>query len=89
MLVVPYARLVALYERDRYWERFGRRLAERLYVKKARREAELLMDSAATRYETSSPSTARSSNGPPTTTWRRTSASRRSVEPLEARAGWP
>jgi CRP-like cAMP-binding protein len=48
---LPYERVCELQERDPFWQRFGRLLAERLYVKKARREAELLLDSASQRYE--------------------------------------
>ncbi len=50
LLVAPYSRLGALFERDAYWERLGRRIVEQVYVKKVRREASLLMDTAAERY---------------------------------------
>lgn len=51
ILTVPYADVQAFYERDPFWERFGRLMAERLVVKKLEREAALLMDSAAVRYD--------------------------------------
>lgn len=50
VLVAPYSRLSALFERDPYWERLGRRIVEQVYVKKVRREASFLMDNAAERY---------------------------------------
>lgn len=49
---LDYGLVRGLQERDPFWQRFGRLLAERLYVKKARREAALLLDSASQRYET-------------------------------------
>jgi CRP-like cAMP-binding protein len=52
LLEVEHARACAFYERHPYWERFGRLFAERLYVKKARREAALLVESPANRYRT-------------------------------------
>lgn len=52
LLEVDYAAACALYDTHSYWERFGRLFTERLYVKKARREAALLMDSPALRYRT-------------------------------------
>ncbi len=42
--------IVALFERDLCWQKLGRLLVERLYVKKEQREAELLLDDAASRY---------------------------------------
>lgn len=51
LLEANYQALTSMYERDPFWERFGRVLAETLFVQKARREAALLMDSASTRYE--------------------------------------
>jgi CRP-like cAMP-binding protein len=51
LYVLDYEVARAFYDRSAYWQRFGRLLVERLYVKKARREAALLMDSAAARYE--------------------------------------
>jgi CRP-like cAMP-binding protein len=48
---LSYERVRELQERDPFWQRFGRLFAERLYVKKARREAELLLESASQRYE--------------------------------------
>jgi len=50
LLVASYAELSKLYDRDMYWQRVGRLIVERIYVKKVRREASLLMDSAAERY---------------------------------------
>lgn len=50
LLVAPYSEISKFYDRDMYWQRFGRLVAERVYLKKARREASLLMDSAAERY---------------------------------------
>ncbi|WP_437737487.1 Crp/Fnr family transcriptional regulator [Sorangium sp. So ce1335] len=50
LFVAPYARLGAFCERDAYWERVCRRIVERVYLKKVRREASLLMDTAADRY---------------------------------------
>lgn len=50
LFVGSYSRFAASFERDRYWERLGRRIVEQVYVKKARREASLLMDTAAERY---------------------------------------
>ena len=50
VLEADYAHARLFYERHAYWQGFGRVFAERLYVKKARREAALLMDSPATRY---------------------------------------
>lgn len=52
LLEVDYAAIRALYDTHAYWERFGRLFTERLYVKKARREAALLMDPPAPRYST-------------------------------------
>lgn len=52
LLEVEHARACSFYERHPYWERFGRLFAERLYVKKARREAALLVESPAHRYRT-------------------------------------
>lgn len=51
LLVVPYATLSRLYEEDIAWQRLGRVFTELLYVKKARKEAALLMDSATDRYQ--------------------------------------
>jgi CRP-like cAMP-binding protein len=50
LLVASYAELSRFYDRDMYWQRTGRLIVERVYVKKARREASLLMHSAAERY---------------------------------------
>jgi CRP/FNR family transcriptional regulator, anaerobic regulatory protein len=51
ILSAPYEVVVSFYERDMFWQRLGRLLAERLIVKKLEREASLLMDPAAERYE--------------------------------------
>ncbi len=48
--VAPYSAIAAFYERDILWQRLGRRVAEQLYVKKAQREASLLIQSASERY---------------------------------------
>jgi len=50
LFVAPYAQLAAFFERDIYWQRIQRRIVEQLYVKKVRREASLLMESAGQRY---------------------------------------
>ena len=50
ILEVDYAHARSFHQRHAYWQKFGRLFAERLYVKKARREAALLMDPPATRY---------------------------------------
>jgi CRP-like cAMP-binding protein len=42
----PYSAFAALYGRHPEWERFGRRIAEMLYVRKERREISLLTESA-------------------------------------------
>jgi CRP-like cAMP-binding protein len=51
ILTVPYEAIQEFYERDMFWQRLGRLMAEHLVVKKLEREAALLMDSAAVRYE--------------------------------------
>ena len=51
LLEIEYSILVSFYERDMFWQRLGRKLAERLYIKKARREAAFLMEPALNRYE--------------------------------------
>jgi CRP-like cAMP-binding protein len=51
ILTAPYAAIQAFYERDMFWQRLGRLIAENLVIKKLEREAALLMDSAAVRYE--------------------------------------
>jgi len=50
VLVASYSELTRFYERDMYWQRAGRLIVERVYVKKVRREASLLMHTAAERY---------------------------------------
>lgn len=52
LVVLDYDVLTSFYERDMAWQRMARLFVERLYVKKARKEAALLMDSAAERYRT-------------------------------------
>lgn len=51
LLVAPYDGVAGFFERDMYWQRLGRLVVEHVYVKKARREASLLMNTAAERYE--------------------------------------
>jgi CRP-like cAMP-binding protein len=46
LTVWPYSTFVTLYGRHAEWERFGRRVAETLYVRKERREISLLTESA-------------------------------------------
>ena len=46
----PYPSLLALYQAQPVYERFGRELAERLLVHKERRARSLLQEDAATRY---------------------------------------
>jgi CRP-like cAMP-binding protein len=46
LTVWPYSAFAALYGRHSEWERFGRRIAEMLYVRKERREISLLTESA-------------------------------------------
>src|SRR5262245_27438280 len=50
LLVAPYAELLRLYARHPGWQELGRRVAERFYVNKERREFELLQLPAAERY---------------------------------------
>lgn len=51
LLVARYRVLTDMYDRHPGWERLGRRIAESLTIKKFAREASLLMDSAAQRYQ--------------------------------------
>lgn len=51
ILSAPYEVVAGFYERDMFWQRLGRLMAERLVVKKLEREASLLMDPAVVRYE--------------------------------------
>ena len=51
-VLLPRAELVELYGRHHTWERLGRLQAERVAARKIEREAQLLLDSAQTRYET-------------------------------------
>jgi CRP-like cAMP-binding protein len=46
LTVWPYSAFTGLYGRHPEWERFGRRIAEMLYVRKERREISLLTESA-------------------------------------------
>jgi len=48
--VWPYQTFRSMLDRDRAWERFGRRAAEMLYARKERRELSFLVRSAAERY---------------------------------------
>lgn len=50
LLTLSYPEFDALCDRDLYWSRFARKLVERTYVVKVRREASLLLDSAEQRY---------------------------------------
>jgi CRP-like cAMP-binding protein len=50
LLVAGFAEITSLYARHPCWERFGRLMAEQLYIKKEQREAEFLLDDAETRY---------------------------------------
>lgn len=52
LVVIDYAVFMSFCERDIAWERMARHFVERLYIKKARKEAALLMDSAVERYRT-------------------------------------
>jgi CRP-like cAMP-binding protein len=51
LTVWPFARATALYAEHPGWERFGRKVAELLYLRKERRELDLLRLSAAERHE--------------------------------------
>jgi CRP-like cAMP-binding protein len=51
ILVVKIRHLVALFDKHGCWEKFGRILAEQLYIKKEQREAEFLLDDAEIRYQ--------------------------------------
>ncbi len=51
LLVADYARVEELFDRHLFWQRLARRFFEELALKKVRREAALLMDPAAARYE--------------------------------------
>jgi CRP/FNR family transcriptional regulator, anaerobic regulatory protein len=50
--VASHRALTDMYLRHPGWERLGRRFAEAMYLKKIAREASLLMDTAAERYQT-------------------------------------
>lgn len=50
LIVIRHADLQALYDRHPCWERLGRRLAERLFMKKETRERDLLLLPAEARY---------------------------------------
>jgi CRP-like cAMP-binding protein len=51
VLQAPYTTVTEHYPRHPAWERIGRRFAEGLYMRKLEREASLLMDTAAERYD--------------------------------------
>ncbi|GAE29654.1 Crp/Fnr family transcriptional regulator [Halalkalibacter hemicellulosilyticus] len=51
LIVFPYKSFKVLYERHPCWERLGRIIAEQLYIKKEKREHELLTLSAEERYK--------------------------------------
>lgn len=51
LLVADYRAFAPYYERHMFWQRLGRLFAEGLYLKKVRREAAFLMDSAGERYD--------------------------------------
>lgn len=50
LLVAKTRRMAELFDSHFCWEKFGRILAEQLYIKKEQREAEFLLDDAETRY---------------------------------------
>lgn len=50
LLVARFADITALFDQHPCWEKFGRLMAEQLYIKKEQREAEFLLDDAETRY---------------------------------------
>ena len=50
LLVAKFTAIAALFDRHPCWEKFGRSMAEQLYIKKEQREAEFLLDDATTRY---------------------------------------
>jgi CRP-like cAMP-binding protein len=50
LTVWPYSQIVTLYDQHTEWQRFGRRIAELLYVRKERREMSFLQQGAAARY---------------------------------------
>src|SRR5690606_22045478 len=51
LFVAPYAELTRFFERSVYWQRVQRRILEKVYVKKVRREASLLLENAEQRYQ--------------------------------------
>jgi CRP-like cAMP-binding protein len=51
LLVADYAKVAEFYERDLFWSRVGRRFMEDTYVRKVRREASFLLQTAGERYE--------------------------------------
>ena len=51
LTVWPFARARELFDGSVEWERFGRRLAEMLYLRKERRELDFLLLDAAGRFE--------------------------------------
>ena len=50
MLQIRFERMFELFERDRHWERFGRKAAEYQTLLNEEREAEFLLDDATVRY---------------------------------------
>ncbi|MBH5319629.1 Crp/Fnr family transcriptional regulator [Paenibacillus sp. GSMTC-2017] len=50
ILVMRYEDFISLYERNASWDRFGRIIAEQLFIKKETRERELLLLTAEERY---------------------------------------
>lgn len=50
LLVAKTRHMVDLFDKHLCWEKFGRILAEQLYIKKEQREAGFLLDDAETRY---------------------------------------
>jgi CRP-like cAMP-binding protein len=51
LLVAPIHSVLELFDEHRCWDRLGRILAEQLLIKQEVREAEFLLDDAATRYQ--------------------------------------
>ncbi len=50
LTVWPYAAFTAFFDRHAEWQKFGRRVAEMLYVRKERREISFLLEDAGDRY---------------------------------------
>lgn len=51
VIQAKFSDIRGLFETDIYWERLGRVLAEQNFISKEKREAELLLDDAETRYQ--------------------------------------